>query len=134
MTEEQERHSDALEAELIVDPSEKARREARNGLHQFDQVVEQVEYWLQPGRIFRFRPSAILSLHRAALEGISGYAGIYRPAGIAIKGSTHAPPGAHLVAETVEHLCDYVNDNWGKSPIHLAAFTLWRMNLDTSIR
>jgi Fic family protein len=28
----------------------------------------------------------------------------------------------------VEHLCDYVIDNWERSPIHLAAFTLWRMN------
>ena len=128
MTEEQERQSKAFEAELISDPAEKARREARNGLRQFDQVVEQVEYWLQGDRKFRFRPSAILSLHRAALDGISGYAGIYRPAGIAIQGSTHTPPEAYLVPELVEHLCDYVTDNWERSPIHLAAFTLWRMN------
>jgi Fic family protein len=33
-----------------------------------------------------------------------------------------------LVPELVEQLCDYVNDNWEKSPIHLAAFTLWRLN------
>jgi Fic family protein len=128
MSDKQERHSEALEAELISDPTEKARKEARNGLRQFDQVIEQVEYWLHPERQFRFRPSAILHLHRAALDGISGYAGIYRPAGIAIQGSTHAPPGAHLVPELVEHLCDYVNDSWGRSPIHLAAYTLWRLN------
>ncbi len=128
MNDKQERHSEALEAELIIDPTEKARKEARNGLRQFDEVIEQVEYWLHPERKFRFRPSAILHLNRTALEGISGYAGIYRPAGIAIQGSKHVPPGAHLVPELVENLCDYVNDNWGKSPIHLAAFTLWKLN------
>jgi Fic family protein len=128
MSEEQDRHSKALEAELISDPDEKARREARNGLRQFDEVVTQVEHWLGTGRPFKLRPSAILGLHRVALDGISLYAGIYRPAGIAIKGSAHQPPGAHLVPELVENLCDYVNENWNQSPIHLAAFTLWRMN------
>jgi Fic family protein len=53
---------------------------------------------------------------------------VYRPSGIAIQGSKHEPPGAHLVPELVENLCDYVNANWEKSPIHLAAFTLWKMN------
>jgi Fic family protein len=29
----------------------------------------------------------------------------------------------------VEKLCDYVNDNWESStPIHLAAFVMWRLN------
>jgi Fic family protein len=25
-------------------------------------------------------------------------------------------------------MCDYVNENWSKSPVHLAAYVLWRMN------
>ena len=33
-----------------------------------------------------------------------------------------------MVAEKVEELCDYVNDNWDKSPVHLAAYVLWRLN------
>jgi Fic family protein len=29
----------------------------------------------------------------------------------------------------VEELCDYVNDNWESStPIHLAAYVMWRLN------
>jgi Fic family protein len=33
------------------------------------------------------------------------------------------------VAEQVEELCDYVNDNWDKaSAAHLAAYTMWRLN------
>jgi len=126
---DEERHSKALEIELISDPQEKARREAENGLRQFDEVIEQISYWLQPERPFKLRPSAILSLHRRALQGISSFAGVFRPGGIEIKGSKHSPPGAHLVPELVEQLCDCLNENWTiVSPLHLAAYTLWRMN------
>ena len=128
MSDEAERYSRAFEVELISDPDEKARQEARNGLRQFDEAIEQIEYWLQPGHAFRLRPSSILSLNRRALEGISTFAGVYRPAAIAIQGSAHNPPGAHLVPELIEQLCDFVNENWSNSAIHLAAYLLWRMN------
>jgi hypothetical protein len=36
MSEEKDRHSHALEAELVADPDEKAKVEARNGVRQFD--------------------------------------------------------------------------------------------------
>ena len=125
----EERHSEALEIELISDPQQKARQEAENGLRQFDEVIQQINYWLQPERPFKLRPSAILSLHRRALEGISSFAGVFRPGGIEIKGSKHQPPGAHLVPELIEELCDYVNEHWAQtSPLQLAAYTLWRMN------
>jgi hypothetical protein len=45
MSEEQERHSHALEAELVADPDEKARVEARNGVLQMDAVTEMIEYY-----------------------------------------------------------------------------------------
>jgi Fic family protein len=126
---DEERHSKALETEIISDPEERARQEAKNGLRQFDEVIEQINYWLRPERPFKLRPSAILSLHRRALEGISHFAGVPRPGGIEIKGSKHQPPGAHLVAELLEQLCDYINENWAKSsPLHVAAYVLWRMN------
>jgi Fic family protein len=68
-------------------------------------------------------------LHRAALEGLSIFAGNWRPAGVEIEKSKHTPPGAHLVPELIEAMCDYVNDNWEKSsPVHLAAYVLWRLN------
>ena len=124
-----ERHSKALEIELISDPAQRARQEAENGLRQFDEVIEQINHWLQPERPFKLRISAILSLHRRALEGISSFAGVFRPGGIEIKGSKHEPPGAHLVPELVEQMCDYVNEDWAKSSaLHLAAYILWRMN------
>jgi Fic family protein len=124
----EDRHSEALEVELIADPDQKAHQEAKNGLRQFDSAIEQIEYCTQPEHPFKLRPSAIMSLNRLALDGLSSYAGIYRPAGIAIKGSKHTPPASHLVPELVEEMCDYVNLNWDRSPIHLASYVLWRLN------
>ena len=129
MSEEQERHSHALEAALVTDPDEIARIEARNGVRQFDAVTEMIEYFSHPERKFKLRPSQLLKLHRIALDGLSSYAGNWRPAGIEIKGSKHQPVGAYLVPEEIEHMCDYVNDNWEKSsPLHLAAYALWKLN------
>lgn len=126
---EEERHSKALEVELITDPDLRAQKEVSNGLRQFDAVAERIEYWTQHDHPFKLRLSLILDLHRIALEGISAFAGTFRPAGIKIGGSQHQPVGAHLVPGLVEELCDYVNDNWKKKfPIHLCAYVLWRLN------
>lgn len=123
------RHSKAFEAEIVSDPNEQAKIEARNGVRQFDAVTEMIEHFSHPERKFRLRPSHLLHLQRIALEGLSSYAGNFRPAGIEIGGSKHKPPGAHMVPEEVEHMCDYINDNWEKSsPVHLAAYALWKLN------
>jgi hypothetical protein len=106
------RHSSAFEAELISDPDERAAKEASNGLRQIDEVVGIVEHYIQSERPFTLRISTLLHLHRIALDGISSYAGNFRPAGIEIGGSKHQPVGAHLVRSSVEEMCDYVNENW----------------------
>jgi len=123
-----QRHSRALEVELIRDPQEKAEAEARNGLRQYDAGLAIIQEALER-RAFRLRPSLVLALHREALRGISAFAGNFRPGGVEIGGSRHEPPGAHLVPELIEDLCDYVNENWkASSPIHLAAYVMWRLN------
>ena len=119
---ENERHSQAQTADIITDEEEKARREARNALKQFDTVTKLIEEWRQPDRTFKLRPSILLQLHRDALDGIDAYAGNWRPSDVEILGSKHKPIGAHLVPEKIEEMCDYVNDNWEKSPIHLASY------------
>jgi Fic family protein len=53
---------------------------------------------------------------------------VRRPSAIEIGGSNHNPPGAHLVPGLIEEMCDYVNENWSKPPLHLASYLLWRMN------
>ena len=122
------RHSKALEPELIKDSKLRAEAEARNGLRQYDLAVQVVQTAIDREQ-FKLRLSLILSLQREALQGISAYAGNFRPGDVEIKHSRHTPPGAHLVPELVEDLCDYVNSHWeASSPIHLAAYVMWRLN------
>lgn len=124
-----DRHSSAREVSLITDPDELAAKEAQNGLEQIDAVVALAESFIQQDRPFKLRVSHLLSLHRIVLNGISSYAGNFRPAGIEIKGSKHNPPPAHLVPSEVEYMCDYVNENWDSaSALHLAAYVLWKLN------
>lgn len=90
--------------------------------------MDELDTWLREPR-YKLRPSLILKLHRILLERLSEYAGIYRPAKVTIKGSGHNPPSADAVPSLIEELCDYVNEHWeDRSPVHLAAYILWRMN------
>ena len=122
-----ERHSQALEPELITDPQLKAEAEAANGLRQYDYAEKSVYQAIERSP-FKLRPSLIYGLQREALRGISTYAGLQRPGDIEITNSKHDPVGAHLVPELLEELCEYVNDNWERMPIHLAAYVMWRLN------
>jgi Fic family protein len=129
MTDE-ERHSEADKIDLVSDPDEIAALEARNALRQFDAVVALVEQYTHADyKPFKLRPSIVLALHREALDGLDSYAGLFRPAGVKIGGSKHEPPASHLVPSLVEELCDYVNEKWQTAtPLHLASYTLWRLN------
>ena len=122
------RHSRAEDAELVEDDVEKAKLEAANALRQTERVRQLVMDVVE-GRTFKLRPSTLLDLNRCAIEGLDAYAGVWRPAGIAIGESKHTPPGGHLVPEKIEELCDYVNDNWNdRSAIHLCSMVMWRLN------
>lgn len=124
----EQRHSRALEPDIITDPQKKAEAEALNGFRQYDFAVQAIQQAIDR-KLFKLRMSLILGLHRQALQGISSYAGNFRPAEVRIEGSRHAPPGAHLVPELVEQMCDYVNDNWeSASALHLASYVMWRLN------
>jgi Fic family protein len=69
-----------------------------------------------------------LQLHQAALDGLHRLAGTFRNTSVKIGGSIHQPPEVTFVADEVQALCEYVNENWDKSAIHLAAYVLWKMN------
>jgi Fic family protein len=129
MSEEERRHSVASEAYLIPDEQLRAEAEARNGLLQFDRACSMIVDAIEKGASWKLRPSLILALHRAALEGISSYAGNFRPSSVAISGSEHKPVDAHLVPELIEDLCDHINGRWSeKTAVHLASYVMWRLN------
>jgi Fic family protein len=71
----------------------------------------------------------ILDLHRLALDGLSQYAGNFRPSAIEISQSKHVPPPAHRVTSEIDDMCDYVMNNFeSKTAVHLCAYVMWRLN------
>jgi Fic family protein len=125
-----DRHSHAEDAQLLSDPDEVARREAENGLRQFTLALEMIRSFVKDKeRPFKLRAGPILQLHKAALDGLHQLAGTYRNTAVKIGGSRHQPPEAAFVADEVQLMCEYVNNNWAiKSAAHLAAYVLWKMN------
>ncbi|MGD9538865.1 MAG: Fic family protein [Alphaproteobacteria bacterium] len=114
--------------EIPSDPDTLARREARNGLRQFDAAYAFIADKVRASEPFRLRPSHALMLNRFAIDGINPYAGVYRPHAIKITNSEHNPPPPEEVPGLIEKMCHYINQNWNKSAVHLGAYILWRMN------
>jgi Fic family protein len=126
---EEERSSKLGDSEPppILSPDEIALREAENTLKQYDRLVELIRGSIVAGRL-RLRPSTLMELNRLAVDGLVKSAGAFRHGPIEILGSTHEPPPWHDVATLIDDMCEYVNDSHGKSPIHLAAYVMWRVN------
>ncbi|WP_335645499.1 hypothetical protein [Methylobacterium durans] len=90
-----DRHSVAETAELITDEVEKAKREAENGVRQYQMALEMIRGHVHDQeRPFRLRQSTILALHETALKGIHPLAGTFRNTPVSIGQSTHKPPAA----------------------------------------
>lgn len=125
-----DRHSIAETAPVLTDADEIARREAENGIRQFDLALEIIRTHVKDDqRPFRLRSSTILQLHKAALDGLHPLAGTWRNTPVKIGGSGHQPPDAAFVSEEVELMCAYVNDHWADmSALHLCAYVLWKLN------
>ena len=123
-----DRHSVAQRPEVIESEADRAPVEAANALRQFDAVLDEIDKVARDGRPFRLRLSMILTLHRIALEGLSSFAGVFRPGPVKIEKSKHQPPDAHLVPGLVEKLCDWVNAHLEEPPLLLCAYTMWRLN------
>lgn len=109
----------ALEPRIISDPIALAEAESRNGLLQTDLAIRMANEAIERGS-FKLRPSMLLNLQGVALQGLTSYAGNFRPGAVKIGKSDHEPPPAFLVPELVEHLCDYVNDRW-KRPLQFTS-------------
>jgi Fic family protein len=126
----EDRHSHAEVPQLLSDPDEIARREAENGLRQFNLAIKVIATHVRDReRPFKLRHGPILQLHKAALDGLHPLAGTFRNTPVKIGGSLHQPPEAAFVSDEVQLMCEYVNGNWStKTAMHLAAYVLWKMN------
>ena len=92
-------------------------------------MLDLIDDVVRGNRPFRLRPSMILDLHRIVLDGLSAYAGNYRPGAIEIGLSKHVPPAAHLVPVLIEEMCDHVTDTFDNAvPLTLCAYVMWRLN------
>jgi Fic family protein len=124
-----QRHSKADEPSLVLDEEARAVREAENAIRQIDTVLNVIDGIERDGRPFRLRASLILTLHRIALEGLSRYAGNWRPSSVSIEQSKHSPPPVHLVPSLMEEMCDWLEANWeNRSAVALSAYVMWRLN------
>jgi Fic family protein len=127
-----DRHSVAEIQAIITDPDELARREVENGIRQFNVAMQLVKTHVNDvERPFKLRSSHVLMLNHEALRGIHPQAGTYRNTKVQISKSRHQPPEHYFVAEEVEAMCGYVNSHLtaeDASPLHLAAYLLWKLN------
>lgn len=124
-----DRQTHSEEPFLILDPEERAVAEAENAVLQFDRVLDLIDLAVRDGQPFKLRPSTILALHAEAMRGVHRQAGTWRNTPVGIQGSSHQPPGEHLVVVRVEDMCDWVNTNWdSRSAVELCAYIMWRLN------
>jgi Fic family protein len=107
---------------------ERADLESKNALRQFDLLREMIADGVASAS-FKLRPSAIGRLNKCAVEGLVPSPGALRTDEIDILGSSHQPPAWADVPGLLEEMCEYVNENWrSKSPLHLSAYVMWRLN------
>lgn len=126
--EDSRRHSqfDGPEPQLELDAKARARREVENGFAQ----IERQEALIAEGipSFFKLKPSILMDLNRLAVDGLVRAPGSYRQGPITIGKSRHQPPDWKDVPRLVDEMCDYVNEHWDNSAVHLSAYVLWRLN------
>lgn len=105
---------------------EKRNLETRNGAIQFLAVLDYIAQW-RPGES-RLTPAVIQDLQRLAVNQIYTCAGNFRTGPVIIQGVQHQPPIHTEVEALVLRMCDYVNENWDRTPVHLASYLMWRLN------
>ncbi len=124
-----QRHSEAEEASLVEDETERAELEAANAVRQFDAVLDYIDQVERDRRPFKLKNSTIQHLHQLALDGLSRYAGNWRPGAISIGLSKHTPPDRISVPTLMEDMCEWVNDNWeSHTALELCSYVMWRLN------
>jgi len=112
----------------VTDQAEIDRIESENALRQFDYAMSVVESSTKSSNVFVLQAELICELNRLATARIKVNSGKLRQVPIQISNSAHRPPESEQVPDLLACTCRYVNENWGATPIHLAAYLLWRIN------
>lgn len=112
--------------QLYETKEQKAALEVRNGLLLFSAIETMVEQSGSSG--FVLTPQTLCRLHELLIRDIYTCAGQFRREDVEITNNPWQPPEWQRVPELVGEMCAYVNANFEKSPIHLAAYLLWRHN------
>lgn len=99
-----------------------------NLLRQYDFLRSHVEVALrQPGYVVSH--DIVRQLNNYAVVQISETPGKYREKPIYIKNSHHVPPEHGKVSSLMDDCLQYIARNWkSHSAVHLAAYSLWRLN------
>jgi Fic family protein len=112
-----------------LSPAEIDALEAKNGLLQFDRMIEIIREHEKNQTPLMLTPALMLELQALAVQGLERAPGSLRQGAIYITGTNHVPPPAAECPGLVDELCAYVNDNWqAASPVHLASYVMWRLN------
>jgi Fic family protein len=115
---------------LYLTDNEKTGLETRNGVIQARFVFHTITNWNEGDRI---TPDLLLEFQRLAVNQIYRCAGHFRDDAVTIGNAAnevvYQPPAERDVPRFVAEMCDYINENWtAKTPIHLAAYAMWRLN------
>lgn len=118
---------------LFNTPKQKADLEARNGLLQFEAVERMVKESTSTAG-FKLTPETLTELHYLAIKDIYSCSGELRTEPVyimrngVIDDTEHQPPPPEKVIPYVDEMCNYINSNFAKPAIHLAAYVMWRHN------
>jgi len=107
------------------DVEEKVRLESRNGIIQAEFVLYQASNWTRETRL---TPDVVRKLQELAINQIYRCAGYFRDGDVRIEGVKHQPPPAQNIPDLVQQMCNYVQENWNETPVHLASYLIWRIN------
>ncbi|MCU1350191.1 MAG: Fic family protein [Acidobacteria bacterium] len=70
-----------------------------------------------------------MELNRLAVESLVEGPGAWRQVPIEITTSKHTPPDHLDVPREIDEMCEYVQAYWSdRTPIHLSAYVMWRLN------
>ena len=111
------------------DEDDKRHRESRNGVIQAEFVVHRIsEYQPEEGPKSVLDTELLCELQRLAITQMYRCTGHLRDDAVTLTSASHTPPDHSEVPSLVEEMCQYVEGNWDRTPVHLASYLMWRIN------